>query len=186
MQKRDSICEAALELFADQGIEKTTIRDIATRANASEGALYRHFDGKADLAAWLYDRCTKELRTRLEKAAENAATPRERLEALVRSLFDFYASRPSSCKYLLSRQPGENDPEMSSPARVLAEAMGSTGDETGPPAPLWAGWVLAMVQRTVSFLKAGTLNIDDQAAINKTVEAALDLAYGTNLPDEPV
>lgn len=186
MQKRDAICEAALELFAEQGIEKTTIRNIADQANASEGALYRHFDGKADLAAWLFDRCAGELRTRLDKAAQGASTPEERLETLVRSLFDFYASRPSSCKYLLSRQPSKDNSEGASPTRLFAEAMGSTHDETGPPPTLRAGWILAMVQRTVRFLKAGTLNVDDQTAINQTVEAALHLANETNPTDGPI
>ena len=48
MTKRDAICDAALELFAEKGIEATTIRDIAQRADAAEGTLYRHFKGKEE------------------------------------------------------------------------------------------------------------------------------------------
>lgn len=182
MNKRDAICEAALELFAEQGIQTTTIRDIAERANASEGALYRHFDGKADLAEWLYNRCAGELRERMEATIEETATPQERLETLVRSLFDFYASRPSSCKYLLSRQSGEED-KVSSPTRLFADAMTAPQDEPDPFTTLRAGWILAMVQRTVRFLKTGTLDVDDQTAIDQTVEAALHLVDVQDLPD---
>ena len=62
MTKRDAICDAALTLFAEKGFEATTTREIAEQAGAAEGTLYRHFDGKADLAQSLYLRCTTELR----------------------------------------------------------------------------------------------------------------------------
>ena len=177
MNKRDAICDAALELFAEQGIENTTIREIAARADASEGALYRHFDGKADLASWLHDRCADELRGRLSVVAEDAASPAAHLEALVRGLFEFYVSRPASCTYLLS---GKGEGEASGPAAPIqsfAEALRAapTG-EGGPSATLRAGWILAMVQRSVRFLKAGTLDVSDRTVIDQTVAAALRLA----------
>lgn len=179
MEKRDAICESALELFAERGIKATTIRDIADRADASAGALYRHFDGKADLAAWLYDRCTGELRERLQTFTKGASTPQARLEALVRGLFDFYASKPSSCHYLMSNQPGEDEAEPAAPVRLFADVLRSTQMNPAGLSPvLQAGWILATVQRTVRLLKAGTLDIDEQAAIDQTVEAVLKLSEG--------
>lgn len=177
MKKRDAICDAALELFAQQGVENTTIREIAMRADASEGALYRHFDGKADLADWLYDRCTGELRSHMGRSTTEDASPETRLEELVRGLFEFYASRPASCTYLLSAQPGEGDGDVSAPLGLFTDVLEEgTKGSMGPPPMLRAGWILAMVQRTVRFLKAGMLDVDGQTAVDQTVAAALRLA----------
>ena len=46
---------AALELFAISGVDAVTTREIAVRAEVSEGAIYRHFAGKEALAQNLYD-----------------------------------------------------------------------------------------------------------------------------------
>src|SRR5688572_26321590 len=43
------IQEAALQLFAEHGIEKTTIRMIATEAKIALGLLYNYFPGKEEL-----------------------------------------------------------------------------------------------------------------------------------------
>lgn len=43
------ILQAARELFADRGYAKTTTRDIAKRAHASEVLLFRYFTSKAQL-----------------------------------------------------------------------------------------------------------------------------------------
>lgn len=183
MTKRDAICDTALQLFAEKGIEATTTREIAEQADAAEGTLYRHFDGKADLAQSLYRRCAAELQQRLTDAREAAPTSPERLEALVRSVFDFYATKPASCTYLLSaRESGVVGPEegtLPPPVQMFAGVL-EEGMEQGiypsASAPLVAGWILAMIQRTVLFLKAGTLALDKQAAIDRTVRAARQLA----------
>jgi AcrR family transcriptional regulator len=187
MTKRDAICDTALELFAEKGIEATTTREIAEQAGAAEGTLYRHFDGKADLAQSLYRRCTLELQEMLVDADENATAPPERLDALVRSIFDFYATKPASCTYLLSaRESGvaaKNDDEtLLSPIHMIAEVLDAgmqEGDFPEASATLVAGWILAMIQRTVLFLKDDALPLDEQDTIDRTVEAIRCLAETT-------
>jgi AcrR family transcriptional regulator len=48
---RDRLLRAAAEVFAARGYEGTRVADIAAAAGVSNGALYSHFDGKADLLA---------------------------------------------------------------------------------------------------------------------------------------
>lgn len=184
MTKRDAICSAALELFAEKGIEATTTREIAERAGAAEGTLYRHFEGKDDLAGWLYERCTHELHDRLSEAVEGLSDPTERLEALVRGVFDFFAAQPTSCTYLLSARHGDvangrNGEDPVPPMDLFVEALEDGRDQGAfrdGSARLVAGWILALVQRTVLFLKAGTLEMTEEEAIDRTVDAALRLA----------
>jgi AcrR family transcriptional regulator len=186
MTKRDAICDAALELFAKKGIEATTTREIAERADAAEGTLYRHFDGKDDLARWLHRRCANQLREMLVGAVGDAMTAEERLEALVRGVFDFFAARPTACTYLLSTRPPEGDGEPApSPTRHFTDALEQGVGEGAfdvTSTPLVAGWILAMVQRTVLFLKTETLPMEREAAIDRTVSAVFRLV-GANEED---
>jgi AcrR family transcriptional regulator len=47
---KDAIYQAASRLFGENGLDGTSIRQIAESAGVSEAALYRHWDGKLDLA----------------------------------------------------------------------------------------------------------------------------------------
>lgn len=51
---RPKIEKAALELFIRDGIDAATTRGIADVAGVSEGALYRHYKGKDELALALF------------------------------------------------------------------------------------------------------------------------------------
>lgn len=180
MTKRDAICETALELFAEKGIEATTTREIAERAGTAEGTLYRHFDGKADLAQWLYRRCVDQLHETLVQAAEGLPNPMSRLKAMIRGVFDFYATKPASCRYLLSTREsgvvgGPDDETRPSPIRLFVDVL-DDGMQKGVfrdvPSPLVAGWILAMVRRTVLFMKADAPPLAEQEAIDRTVDAS--------------
>lgn len=51
---RPKIEKAALELFVREGVDAATTRNIADHAGVSEGALYRHYKGKDELALALF------------------------------------------------------------------------------------------------------------------------------------
>ena len=59
-QTREQILETALALFAAQGYQQTTLRDIASKAGVSLGLTYRYFARKEELVAALYERLTSE------------------------------------------------------------------------------------------------------------------------------
>src|ERR1700678_1056551 len=46
---RSRVQEVALELFAQQGYEKTSLREIAERLGVTKAALYYHFKSKEDI-----------------------------------------------------------------------------------------------------------------------------------------
>jgi AcrR family transcriptional regulator len=51
---RERILDIALELFTEQGYDKTSIRDIADRLGFTKAALYYHFKSKADILLELH------------------------------------------------------------------------------------------------------------------------------------
>lgn len=52
--KRPAIVRAATSLFAERGVDATSMRDIADRAGVREAAIYRHFAGKEELAREIF------------------------------------------------------------------------------------------------------------------------------------
>ena len=47
--KEQALLQAATDLFAARGFERTTTREIAARAGCAEGLIHRYFQGKAGL-----------------------------------------------------------------------------------------------------------------------------------------
>src|SRR5712692_10556928 len=52
--KRPVVVRAATSLFAEKGIDGTSMRDIAAAAGVREAAIYRHFAGKDELAREIF------------------------------------------------------------------------------------------------------------------------------------
>ena len=52
---RQRIQSVALELFAEQGYDKTSLREIAERLDVTKAALYYHFKSKEDIVASLVE-----------------------------------------------------------------------------------------------------------------------------------
>ncbi|KUN09976.1 TetR family transcriptional regulator [Streptomyces yokosukanensis] len=56
---RQRIQDVALELFADQGYEKTSLREIAEHLDVTKAALYYHFKTKEEIIVSLFEDLTK-------------------------------------------------------------------------------------------------------------------------------
>ncbi|MFC5802977.1 TetR/AcrR family transcriptional regulator [Streptomyces formicae] len=56
---RQRIQDVALELFAEQGYEKTSLREIAERLDVTKAALYYHFKTKEDIIVSLFEDLTQ-------------------------------------------------------------------------------------------------------------------------------
>ena len=91
---KDRIERAAIGLFCRQGYAGTSIRDIATAAQVSQGALYNHYVSKEDLAWSLFSRCWVELAIGLRERVRAAPTLRAKLQDVVAYVFDFYDKDP--------------------------------------------------------------------------------------------
>ena len=83
---RERIVEHALELFAEHGYERTSVRMIADAAGISQGLLYNYFDGKQALLHAIFEESMADVRQSF--ALADAAPPAERLEGLIRGSFE--------------------------------------------------------------------------------------------------
>lgn len=74
---------AALQLFVESGVDAATTRQIARQAGVSEGALYRHYKGKDELALALFLETHNRLGEMLSEALSSGNSVEERIRNAV-------------------------------------------------------------------------------------------------------
>ena len=80
---RPKIERAALKLFVNEGVDAATTREIAEEAGVSEGALYRHYKGKDELALALFMETHNRLSKMLVEAWTASGSVEERVKRAV-------------------------------------------------------------------------------------------------------
>jgi AcrR family transcriptional regulator len=83
--KRERLVEGARQVIHRQGVEKTTIADVAKAADVPVGNVYYYFKTKDELVAAAIDGHAREVQALLRSLEQNR-TPQARLKALVRAL----------------------------------------------------------------------------------------------------
>ena len=81
MSAKPRIERAALEVFVREGVDAATTRAIATEAGVSEGALYRHYRSKDELAASLFMTVHRRLSSLIEDSAAEAVGIKDKAAA---------------------------------------------------------------------------------------------------------
>jgi AcrR family transcriptional regulator len=60
-QTKERILKAALELFKEKGLGRTTTKEISKRSGIAEGTLFNYFKTKEDLALYFFQKETEDL-----------------------------------------------------------------------------------------------------------------------------
>lgn len=102
--REHSILDAALRCFAEKGYDATRVKDISALAGVSDGALYRHFRSKEDLAQRLYGQTMEAYSDALQEAARGHDAVEQRLERCVRAGLALYQANPNAMTFTLLRQ----------------------------------------------------------------------------------
>ena len=83
---RHQLLDAAECLFAEKGVSRTSLNDIALAAGASRGAIYWHFKNKADLFNAMMERTTLPMEQALQQVGHEPG--QDPLAELRRSIAD--------------------------------------------------------------------------------------------------
>ena len=83
---RDRLLDAAECVFAEKGVSRTSLSDIAIAAGVSRGAIYWHFKNKADLFNAMMERTTMPMEDALHQIGHD--TGQDPLEELRRAILD--------------------------------------------------------------------------------------------------
>ncbi len=101
-KKKTGIEDAAIELFATRGISSTTVKDIADRAGVTEGALYRHYESKLQMAWRLYCREVGVfLGEFVPLLRQSGDTLDGRVLAAVKFIYKYYRDTPEKLAFVL-------------------------------------------------------------------------------------
>lgn len=176
--KRDEIINVARRLFAERGIKATTVRDIAHAAGVTEGALYRHFSGKDDLARYLFAGGAEVLYTHLESAMAAVTGAGDRLHALIHAFFNFAQRDPEVFGLIMARHYGGAG-EVPSTSRLPKELFVQTirsGIQAGQLRPmdqeLAAALVIGMCVQSILFLQRGLIEQSAEEVCAEVCSAA--------------
>jgi TetR/AcrR family transcriptional regulator, transcriptional repressor for nem operon len=82
--KRDRLVAAATQLLHQQGIERTTLADIAKDAGVPAGNVYYYFKTKDDVIAAVIEGHVNQIKTSLAVIDTHHRSPKSRLKAFVR------------------------------------------------------------------------------------------------------
>ncbi len=103
-QRRAQLIEVGLALFAEKGIEGTSVEEIAASAGVSKPLIYEHFGGKEGLYAVVVDR---EMRALLQLISESLldGRPRVKAEKAALAFLTYIETRSDGFRILVLNSP---------------------------------------------------------------------------------
>jgi AcrR family transcriptional regulator len=122
---KDRVERAALELFAARGVDGVSIAEIAGAAGISQGALYRHYRSKEELAAHLFAEAYRHMGAELAALGHSACGFEGRIAAMVGHFCALYDRDAALFRFMLLAQhnllPGLGDD--GAPVVAIEEAV---------------------------------------------------------------
>lgn len=100
---RDLLIEAARASFVDQGIEASSIEEVAESAGFSRGAFYSNFESKDDLVCAVLEREIAKVDRELQEIYAEPLAPWDRM-AKIRDYYIKVSSDPQSCLFWMEMQ----------------------------------------------------------------------------------
>jgi AcrR family transcriptional regulator len=120
-ERRKAILDAALEAFAEQGVEATTIEDVRRRCGASVGSIYHHFGDKEGLADALYVEGLRAYQQGFLAVLARQSVAERGVKGLVRHHLRWVAANPDLARYLLRRREVDDEGANVEVARASGE-----------------------------------------------------------------
>ncbi len=100
-----AILKAALTLFAANGIDGVSIRDVAEEAGFTNPALYKHYKSKEAMAADLFETCYRFMVARMERAAHAGLPFHGALDGYMATLMQLYVDAPEALDFVNDNLP---------------------------------------------------------------------------------
>jgi AcrR family transcriptional regulator len=98
--QRERLVEAMVQAVSERGVVATTISDLVARAGISRRTFYEHFENKEACLLATYDTVVEQEARRLLSLSGDSGAWLERLERIVRGLFDAIAERPDAARLI--------------------------------------------------------------------------------------
>ena len=99
--RRESIIQAAIEVFSKKGFQAASISEIAQKAGVAEGSIYQYFKNKEDLFFSIPIEKTIEFRTQLELHLEGISGAFNKMRKFVWFFLYFFKVNPEYGRLLM-------------------------------------------------------------------------------------
>ena len=125
-ERRQSILQAAREVFFEHGFHRATVDSVAERAEVSKGTVYLYFESKETILARLLLEGLDELIEELEQAyaADEPLLADERLQRLGWAYIQFFRREPVYFRFLMATDRGRFQEAVTS--QVYQEVLGAS------------------------------------------------------------
>ncbi|KYD07873.1 TetR/AcrR family transcriptional regulator [Heyndrickxia sporothermodurans] len=104
MQKKQLIMEKALELFAEQGFEATSVQQITDHCGISKGAFYLSFKSKDELILSIIDHFMMEITADIDYLVKSSISNDKLLYTFYYSIFHAFHEKSDFAKVMLKEQ----------------------------------------------------------------------------------
>jgi AcrR family transcriptional regulator len=154
---QEKIQEVALALFAEKGVDRTTIGDIAGAAGIAEGTIYRHYSGKEELIWQLFSANYLRLAAQLESLQAGRRDLPGKLRVMVGMFCSLFEQNPDMFRFLLLVQHGQLarvTEDMQTPVKVIKtvlEAAMARGEIPEQNAEVATAMVMGIVLQVAVF-----------------------------------
>ncbi len=99
--RRNLILDAAIEVIAEKGFQRTTIKEIAKKAEVADGTIYNYFKNKDALFMSIIDRLIEAEVDELAEAAEEQPKPSDFVGQFIQNRMDDVEQNLSVLKAIL-------------------------------------------------------------------------------------
>lgn len=107
-EKRARIMNAAVEEFANNGFENTSIQQIAKKSGISVGSVYKYFENKEALFTSVVQQGLSTLEGLLVELADSSEDIYIKADIIIRNLLDFSRKQPNLVKLYCQLTTGGN------------------------------------------------------------------------------
>ena len=177
--KKQDIVNAALALFMKKGIKATTTRDIALRADISEGTIYRHFKSKAELAQVVFEQNLELFWKHLRHYLHRGDDPEQLLSGYIRGCFEFARRHQRRYSFVIAAHQTELKKlsrQKMKPMRMLIKIL-KLGQKQKffreANAHLATAMIFGMLTQTIFYMKSGQIAVNYPIVIQETTAACL-------------
>jgi AcrR family transcriptional regulator len=176
---RARIQDVALDLFIEEGYDKTSLREIAERLGVTKAALYYHFPTKQDILSSMIDDRVEQLKVLIEWGREQPRTEETRRELVHRyadmlqggrhfKIMQFFERNQTVAKTLQSGDVMRTQ---------MIDLVDLLSDPTDPPA-LQLRRSIAIFAIHASWFVFSNRDVSEETSRDAGLKVALDLVSG--------
>ena len=109
-ERQKDTLRAAIAIIANQGYERLTTKNLATKIGVTEAALYRHFKSKREIITMILSYFEDLSNRVLDEIRQTYNTPLENIRKFVEDRYILFSQHPDLAKVMFSEELFKNDP----------------------------------------------------------------------------